>query len=162
MEKVGVEDAGKKGKGVFALTRIKGGEEILYITGKVVEVEDESEYPKHVREHWHPVDKKGDNVLFILPEPPWMYLNHSCEPNAGVKKDRHLVAIRDIKKGEEVTVDYSALFLEGWEMRCWCERKNCRKVISTFDKLNSVDQKRLKDYVSSYVQKTYVLGSKKN
>ncbi|NQV08412.1 SET domain-containing protein-lysine N-methyltransferase [Candidatus Woesearchaeota archaeon] len=155
MENVEVKDAGKKGKGIFALKDIKKSEQILYFTGKVVEVGNESKYPEHIREHWHPIDKKGDKTVYVLPKSPWMYMNHSCEPNARVKNDRYLIAIRDIKKGEEINIDYSTLFLEGWEMKCECGSKNCRKVISTFDKLSPKNQERLKDYVSSYVKKKY-------
>ena len=162
MENVEVRSTGKKGKGVFALKNIKKGEQILYITGKVVEVADESRYPEHIRGHWHPMDRKGNKNIYVLPELPWMYMNHSCKPNAGIKKDRHLVAIRDIKVGEEINVDYSTLFLEGWHMKCECGSENCRKEITTFDKLSPKDQKRLKDYVSSYVKKKYVKGAKKN
>ena len=161
MEKAEVKDAGKKGKGLFALKNLQKGEEILYFTGKVVEVEDESKYPEHIRDHWHPIDEKEDKKVYVLPESPWMYMNHSCEPNAGVKNDRHLVAIKDIKKGDEINIDYSTLFLDGWEMACKCGSKNCRKMISTFDKLSPKDQERLKDYVSSYVRKKYVKDSKK-
>ena len=156
MEKVEVRDSGKKGKGLFALQNIKKGEEILYISGKVVEVEDESVYSEHVREHWHPIDKKGGKVVYVLPEPPWMYLNHSCEPNAGLNYDRHLVATNDISKGEEINIDYSTLFPVGWSMKCECGNKICRKTISTFDTLSPGDQARLRDYISSYVRKEYL------
>ena len=82
-------------------------------------------------------------------------MNHSCEPNAGLKNDRYLVAIENIAKGEEVNIDYSTLFLEGWSMKCECGRKSCRKLISTFDTLSPKDQERLKDYISSYVHIIY-------
>ena len=158
MKKVEVKDAKKKGKGIFALKDIKKGEEILYFTGEVVEVEDESKYPEHIRDHWHPIDEKNGKKVYILPESPWKYMNHSCEPNAGVKNDRYLVAIKNIKKRDEINIDYSTLFLEGWKMECKCGSKNCRKIISTFDKLSKKDQERLKDYVSSYVKKIYIKG----
>ena len=155
MENVEVRDTNKKGKGIFAIRNLKKGEKILYFSGKVVEVENPEEYSEEVREHWHPIDFKENKTVYILPEEPWKYLNHSCEPNAGVKNDRDLVAIKDIKKGDEICIDYSTLFLEGWEMKCECGSKNCRKMISSFDKLDPKDQERLKDYISSYVKKKY-------
>ncbi|GAF72517.1 unnamed protein product [marine sediment metagenome] len=161
MKKVEIKKTSKKGKGVFALKNIKKGEQIIYISGKVVGVENESKYPEHIREHWHPIDEKNGKRIYILPESPWMYINHSCEPNVGVKHDRYLIAIKDIKKGDEINIDYSTLFLEGWTMKCKCESKNCRKVISTFDKLSPKDQERLKRYVSSYVKRKYMKNLKK-
>jgi len=159
MKNVEVKDTGTKGKGIFALKDIQKGKEILYFTGKVVEVEDESKYPKFVRDHWHPIDEKGNKRIYLLPEFPSMYMNHSCEPNAGVKENIHLVAIKDIKKGDEINIDYSTLFLEGWKMECQCDSDKCRGVISTFDTLNPKDQERLKDYVSRYVKKKFLNGS---
>ena len=47
-----------------------------------------------------------------MPEEPWIYMNHSCDSNAGVVDDRKLVAAKDIKKGEEITVDYSSYDIE--------------------------------------------------
>ena len=61
-----------------------------------------------------------------------------------------------IKKGDEINIDYSTVFLKGWEMKCTCGSKNCRKVIHTFDKLPLTVQERLKKYVTSYVRKNFV------
>ena len=33
-------------------------------------------------------------------------VNHSCEPNCGIRNACGLVALRDIKDGEEITYDY--------------------------------------------------------
>ncbi len=41
-----------------------------------------------------------------------MYMNHSCDPNAGIINDRKLVASKDIHKGGEITIDYSTLDIE--------------------------------------------------
>ncbi|MBW3011806.1 SET domain-containing protein-lysine N-methyltransferase [Candidatus Woesearchaeota archaeon] len=161
MQKVEVRDAGKKGKGIFALVDIKKGEHILDITGEVIETENPEEYPGEVREHWAPVGKKGKKFRFITPESPWMYMNHSCECNAGVVNNRKLIACRDIKKGEEVTVDYSTYDLEALtgerqlQMRCQCRSKHCRKIIKTFDQLGKRDQNRLKRFLSPYLKKKY-------
>src|ERR1035437_7410304 len=34
------------------------------------------------------------------------YLNHSCDPNCGFGGEITIVAMRDIKAGEEITIDY--------------------------------------------------------
>ncbi len=169
MPNVEVKDIGKKGKGIFALKNFKRNEKILYITGKVIETENPSSYPYEIREHWGPLGRKGKKFQFILPESPWMYMNHSCDSNAGLINDRQLVAIKNIKKGDEVTIDYSTLDIESLtggkselRMRCMCGSKNCRKVIRTFDKLGLEDQKRLRKYLNSYLKKKYIKESKKN
>ncbi len=38
---------------------------------------------------------------------PQHYINHSCNPNAGFKGQIFMVAMRKIKRGEEITYDYA-------------------------------------------------------
>ena len=95
-------------------------------------------------------------------------MNHSCDSNAGIINNRKLIAARDIKKGEEITTDYSTLDIESLTqgkkqlmMECKCGGKDCRKVITTFGQLNKKNQDKLKRFLNSYLRKKY-LGSKKN
>ena len=56
------------------------------------------------------------------------FINHSCEPNTFMRrtKDRaEFYALRDIAKGEELTVDYEASHHEG-RLRCRCGAARCR------------------------------------
>jgi SET domain-containing protein len=165
---VEVRDVKNKGKGIFALKDFKKGEHILDITGEIIETENPSDYPEEIRGHWGPMGKEGNKYRFIKPEEPWMFMNHSCDSNGGVINDRKLIASRDILKGEEITVDYSTYDIESLTqgkkqlmMECKCGSKNCRKVISAFDRLNKKDQDRLKKFLNPYLRKKY-LGSKKN
>jgi uncharacterized protein len=57
------------------------------------------------------------------------YLNHSCEPNAGVSiSDGFMIifALREIFPGEEVTVDYLNSFEQDQSV-CRCRTPTCRK-----------------------------------
>lgn len=63
---------------------------------------------------------------------PDAYINHSCRPNALVRMERpkiHLVALRDIAAGEEVTFDYAAVYSGAWAMKCTCGADTCRGMI---------------------------------
>lgn len=64
------------------------------------------------------------------------YVNHSCDPNAGLLEDDtglHLVALRQIAVNEEITFDYStSMFQEPTEMSCICGAATCRGVIRNF------------------------------
>ncbi len=56
------------------------------------------------------------------------FINHSCEPNTYLRrtKDRaEFYALRDIAKGEELTVDYGESHHEG-RLRCRCGAPRCR------------------------------------
>jgi len=157
-----------KGKGIFALRDFKESEFILEITGEVIETENPEDYPEEITEHWSPLGRKGKKYMFIKPESPWMYMNHSCDANAGVINDRKLIARKNIKKGDEITVDYSAYDIESLtqgrkqlRMECKCGSENCRKIIKTFDRLGKKDQEKLKRFLNPYLRKKY-FGSKKN
>ena len=118
----------KFGKGVFAKKGILKGENILKFHGSLI----------NFREATAKGDKKGnplqikENVYFDT-EPPGVFVNHSCNPNAGIKDDIKLIALKEIKKDEEVYYDYSTTMDEDdWEMECGCQATNCRKVIRDF------------------------------
>ena len=55
------------------------------------------------------------------------FLNHSCDPSGYVGHGMIIRALRPIKRGEEVTIDYSTT--EGdqyWSMTCHCASPKCR------------------------------------
>ena len=70
------------------------------------------------------------NEKYVLFSSPGKYVNHSCNPNTKAinKCD---VAIRQIKKGEEITADYIAEKVPGLNMKCKCGSKKCRGIIKT-------------------------------
>jgi len=152
--------AGKKGKGIFALKNFKKDEFILYINGRIAETDNPSSLSKDIQNHCFPLGKKNKKYQYILPKSPWKYLNHSCNPNSGIKNNRNIVAMKDIKKGEEIVMDYAMDNIDNWTMKCRCGSKNCRKIISTFDQLDEKTKKKYLPYVNSWVKEKYSIGKK--
>lgn len=73
---------------------------------------------------------------YILCQPPFLYSNHSCEPNCGLNANLELVTLKPIIKGEEIFWDYSTSLLERhWTMDCSCGTDSCRTIITDFDLL---------------------------
>jgi len=142
-----IKESGEKGKGVFALKDFKKDEIILHIDGGVIETDNPDSLPKDIQDHCFPFDKKGKVRKYVLPKSPWKYLNHSCNPNAGIKNNRDIVAMKSIKKGDEITFDYAMNNIDNWTMECNCGSKDCRKVISTFGVLDEKTKKKYSDYV---------------
>ena len=69
-------------------------------------------------------------------EDPGRSINHSCNPNSGIRGNIFLVALRDIYPKEEIRFDYSTCIEEdSWTMRCRCKSSNCRKTIGDFSRL---------------------------
>jgi hypothetical protein len=73
---------------------------------------------------------------YMMCEIPFLYSNHSCDPNGGLNGKLQMVALRDIQAGEEICWDYSTWMMERhWEMKCYCGSPQCRQVVRDFDLL---------------------------
>lgn len=139
-----------KGKGVFAARDFKKGEVILIwdITHKIIK-EEMAKLSEDEKNHLSYIGD-GDYVVMKFPE---KYVNHSCDPNTYVKNQKD-IALRDIKKGEEITTDYSLNGVDDWKMECKCGSKNCRKIIyGDFRKLDAKTQKKYKPYLEDWYKK---------
>ena len=153
MKKIYVSNSKIQGKGIFADEKIKRGELIRYIKGKpkeftVKDKGDEMAYP-----NWIGIGKNK----WIDPIYPNLYWNHSCNPNAGLKGKVSVFAIRNITKGEEITIDYSTIEeTDGWEMKCGCGEKNCRKVIKSIQYLPEKTFDKYMPYIPTYFKKRYL------
>ena len=56
------------------------------------------------------------------------YINHSCDPNCEVEKMNDtlwIVALRDIKEGEELSYNYGYILKHYQDNPCNCGAKNC-------------------------------------
>lgn len=146
--KIKVKKTVNRGKGVFATRDIKRGEIILRRSGAVVCVGSIKDIPKHIQDHWFPIGKKK----YLLSNPPAKYVNHSCNPNAGIKNIKDLVAMRDIQKGEEITYDYSMVGVDDWTMKCHCCEPNCRKLIGKYKDLDRSTKLKYSKYVPKWVK----------
>lgn len=131
----------KHGKGIFAADDLSKGFIVCKISGsalsfrETIDLADEECYCLQVGE---------DD--YLIPDTPFYYSNHSCNPNCGINENLELVTICDIIKGEELCWDYSTSVLERhWTMKCNCGEKNCRNIVTDFDLLPfNVQMKYLK------------------
>lgn len=135
-EKIYVSES-SVGRGIFAKVGIKPRETIFYLTGRLIGFEEAV-----AAEH-------GENSIQIgldlyvdphstarYPDSPARYLNHSCSPNAGFVDEIRLIALTEIRPGEEIRFDYSTTMLERyWELDCSCGSPLCRGSIRDFDLL---------------------------
>ena len=92
---------------------------------------------------------------YAIMKSPEKYINHSCEPNAYFKHinsfRENVVAIRPIKKEEEIVCDYTIDSADDWRMKCQCGSKECRKVVSgLFSKLPKNMQKKYLPYAPEW------------
>ncbi len=133
-----VRKSGIHNKGVFAKKDIPKGTRIIeYIGEKITKAEADKRAEKVIKEH-QKKEKKGSVYLFELNKkydidgyPKYnlaRWINHSCNPNAEVeiiKGHIWIIAIKDIKKGEEISYDYGYDLEDFEEHPCKCGAKNC-------------------------------------
>lgn len=152
-----VKNVPKYGKGVFANKAIKENTPLMVFGGYILTRTEEVELPEEIADVGLQIEK--DLVIGILDKKQLSdtdYVNHSCEPNSGIKGQVSLVAMRDIKKGEEITFDYGTVLYRSkgapkYELECLCGSKNCRGKITQSDwKLPELHAK-YKDFFPYYI-----------
>ena len=125
------------GYGIYASRNIREGEIIFkgegraqrIITKRFVEKNWNEDEKLHFRRYAYPVSEE----LFILWDDnpsEWAPQNHSCDPNTAFD-GLTVLAIKNILKGEELTVDYADFLDENMEpFDCRCGSSSCRGKIS--------------------------------
>lgn len=81
-----------------------------------------------------------------------LFINHSCEPNLGIRGQIVYVALRDIAAGEELTYDWAMEENAPTRTRCRCGARRCRRVLSGRDWRIPRLQRRYRGYFSSYLE----------
>ena len=118
-------------KGLYANQDIKDGTKIIEYKGKIIskkKVEQDPKFDNDKAIYLFNLNKKYDldgdfkyNTARLI--------NHSCSPNcevAGVGLKVWVYAIRNIKKGEELSYDYGFGYDEYYkDFPCRCGAKNC-------------------------------------
>lgn len=143
------------GKGAFATRDIKKGERIIeYLGERVSHAVADARYDDHADSAHHTFLFNVNRSVVIdayVDGNDARFINHSCEPNCESEIERGRVfidAIRDIRKGEELSYDY-AYGRDGTETPeeetglygCRCGARKCRGTI--LEPVSKAQRKRL-------------------
>ena len=140
-EPIYVKKSGINRQGVFATKDISKGQKVCTLRGTRVRKILTNGPMKGHRNLILDVFQTSEREYIYLEE-PYMLINHSCNPNVGIRGG-DLIAIIDIKKGKEIVYDYSCTWYDGFE--CNCGSKNCRGHIGDFSGVpRSIQKKYLK------------------
>lgn len=148
-KKVVIRNTKKYGHGVFARERIRKGTVIAAFDGSILD-DDFDGWNKDLNNHaiqfaknkWR--DSKGIARL----------INHSCDPNCGIKNYFKIVAMRTIEKGEQITWDYEMTEKSWWwSLKCRCGSPICRKRIGNYARLPLSIRRKYKGYISEWLLK---------
>ncbi|ELR24098.1 SET family protein [Acanthamoeba castellanii str. Neff] len=153
------------GRGWFAAEDIKEGEVIWFMEswledkdsqpGIFVNMETIKSWPQEKQDQfWELGYQCGDDLFHGFPSDVELdeegkkaiqenYVNHTCDGNAWYISDNELVALRDIKKGEEIAYDYALTEChEAFRLNCRCGTSKCRGTVTGDDwKLPELQQR---------------------
>jgi uncharacterized protein len=99
------------------------------------------------------IDKNINGSLRLEIYNPGWYINHSCNPNSDIKDSIKILAMKNIMRSEEVTIDYSTFESEkGWYLECQCKNKNCRHIIRSYEFLPPKLKQKYRDFISEFLK----------
>lgn len=151
-DKVEIRESSINKKGMFAKTNINKGE-IVYIKGGHI-LSKKDVFSSTIINSYLPISdefflgaKTKDEEERIK-----LYNNHSCDPNCGMHGEITFIAIRDILKGEELTIDYAFIDNEDYSFECHCGSKRCRHTVTGYDwKIKEIQEKYF-PYFAQYLK----------
>jgi len=162
-EAIVLQESEIQGKGLFATTDIKAGE----ITWRQdpnqprYHLDTIRSWPREKQEKFFRLAYQVGEEWYHGPVAdadfdPADFMNHSCDPNTWFIDDATMVARRDIKKGEEITYDYSTSeTAENFVLHCHCGAPDCRRVVAGSDyRLNKSLQEKYGRHVMGHVRKS--------
>jgi D-alanine-D-alanine ligase-like ATP-grasp enzyme len=141
------------GYGIYANRSIAAGETIF----KGEEKPQRIVTRRYVDLNWNEAEKEvfdryaypvSNEVFMLWDDDPtgWAPQNHCCEPNTGFD-GLNVIALRNISKGEELTLDYANLLDETAQpFECRCGAANCRGLV-TGTPNNSVNKREKQNKV---------------
>ena len=156
--KLEVRETSKCGKGVFTKENIKKNDILAIFGGYILSAEEELKLPESVRDQG--VQISEDFILTVSRESEMEdggFFNHSCDPNSGYNGQIFLVAMRNIKKGEEIAFDYATVLHKSknralYKLKCFCGSEGCRGVVTDNDWKKPELQKKYDGYFQWYLQ----------
>jgi uncharacterized protein len=144
----------KGGFAVFARENLEKDEIICVWTGRVMTYERMMALSTAEKSHTIQVDEGMYLAPFSLDDEPADYINHSCNPNTGIRGQISLVAMRPISAGEEITFDYAMADSTPYdEFECACGTPTCRGRVCGDDWQRPELWARYNGYFSSYLEK---------
>jgi len=114
------------GQGVYANEPVDSGELLAMWTGSLFTSSQVTTFPRARIQRSLQVEDDLHLVSIRLDEPA-DFINHNCNPNAGLEGQVALRALRDIAAHEEVCFDYAMSECNHFDdFDCACGASNCR------------------------------------
>lgn len=157
--KLELKTISKVDKGVFAKENIKRKTLLVIFGGYIFTFKEELTFEYPLLDLAHQISPEF--VIGVRKKSelqPIDYINHSCDPNVGFKGQIFLVAMRNIKKGEQICFDYCMVLSKAkgvkgtYRFKCHCGSSFCRKIITWNDWKITLLQKKYCGYFQWYLE----------
>jgi uncharacterized protein len=140
--KISVRNSRIHGRGVYAARRIAKGERVIEYKGEIITWKEADRRPPSDPDDPHhtfffSLDDGKHVIDAAVDGNAARWINHSCDPNCETEEDDdedrvYIVALRDIRPGEELFYDYGLIIDERItptlkkNYECRCGAKDCR------------------------------------
>jgi len=157
-EKVEIRGGAVHKKGMYAKNLIQQGE-IVFIKGGHI-LKRQHIFSSGTINSYHPIS--DDYFLGATnaeeEDAIKLYINHSCNPNCGLRGEITFISMRDIQSDEELTIDYAFVDNEDYSFECNCGQSNCRRIITGRDWMQRNIQNRYVKYFATYLKEKIFIG----
>ena len=142
------------GRGLFASRPIRKGEIVAIKGGHILDRRALSRVRRRIAASYMQIDdlfyigalRSAEVALNKI------FINHSCEPNLGIRGQITFVARRAIKVDEELTYDWAMEENAPAVTRCRCGARRCRGTLTGQDWKIASLRKRYRGYFSAYIE----------
>lgn len=133
--------------GIFAKEEIKAGEMIFSNWNdncRMLTLDQVKKLPRSYRTTFERYSTEVQEYIYVGPSEDAdidahldYFVNHCCDPNCWMVNDGDVAARRDIKAGEQITIDYATFIINEFPSskikQCLCGASNCRGKLSKND-----------------------------
>jgi len=138
-------------RGVFARQAFLPGDLVLRSAGRVLPYQTEHSIQIDWNRH-------------LEPDPPIRFINHSCDPNVGIKTNvdglPDFYALKPIAEDDEITFDYAMSEFDHqkrdnpnleFDLTCQCGTAICRGKLGYYSELSEACKQKYQGFISAYL-----------
>lgn len=141
------------GTGLFATEIIQPDEIVAIKSGDVLREREAKALAEEIGDYYLQIDSDHFFSPRTIEDVPAnaLQINHSCQPNVGLRGSVVFIALETIFPDTELTYDVAMTTAHEYSLQCNCQKENCRKVITGRDWRIPELQERYGDHFSTYI-----------
>lgn len=140
-----------RGRRLVAIRPIAEGTRIFTLTGRETQVP--TRFSVQVGPSLHLDQECARDENDLVRRYFWRYMDHACEPATAIR-EREVIALRDLARGDGVTFDYNTTEYDMAEpFRCHCGSARCVGLVRGALHLSPAERARLAPQLPAYLRR---------